>query len=402
MAVNRWRGDAPSVAKVITLVVGSATSTETFITTMNGKSIPYTAGVGETTSTVAAAIQALLAASDIPEFKEVTWTVDTATITGTAATAGMPFTVSKSGTGTYSLTTVTASSGPNHGDLAANWSLGALPTSTDAVLIDGGPDILWLDGLSGADYASWRVKASFEGQIGLPYRNANGYVEYRARFWPMNTAIPVTIGEGDGNGPTRVNIAITTAADITVVKTGTRIDAATPVVNFYGCASGTLNHIAGDVGIAADDDTLSATVTTATANDNATLTTGTGGTITTMNQDGATIIANGTITTLNSIAGETTLFKNPTTITADGGTIHGRFTGTLGTLTLRGQGDQQTAPRMDFSEDPRARTITNHTVTGGAILWDPDKTLTFSNAGTWDAKSLAASNLGARFSLLRS
>ena len=136
MATNRWLGHAAETAQVTTLTVGSSTNGHTFITTINGKAITYTAGSGETTSTIATAVQALLAASEIPEFAEVTWTVATNVVTGTAANPGVPFTVSLSGTGTYSASTTTANSGPNVAGVAANWSLAALPGAGAEFLLD--------------------------------------------------------------------------------------------------------------------------------------------------------------------------------------------------------------------------------------------------------------------------
>lgn len=398
---NRWLGSSAAVKQVVTLVVGSNTSTHTFITTMNGKSITVTADGVLTTAQLASEIQEALADSDIPEFREVDWTVDSSTVTGTAVTAGVPFEVSKSGTGTYTLTAVTDSSGPNHVDDVGNWSAGTLPDAAEDILIDGDTaDLLYgFDGITPAAYASFKVMASFEGNIGLPYWNTLGYVEYRDRAWPMDTAVPVTVGEGDGRGPARVNIDQDTALALTVHKTQPRQAPDIPVVNVYGCSSGTLNAIAGDVAIGGDDPTQAGTVATLNINENATVTVGPGCTVTTCNQLGGTVNSYGALTTLNSKTGETTLFSNPTTVTADGGTIWGRFTGTVTTVTLRKSG--QETPRLDFSLDPRARTFTNHSVTGGAVLNDPDGTTVWSNGGTWDLVSLAASNIGPRFTLLR-
>jgi hypothetical protein len=211
----------------------------------------------------------------------------------------------------------------------------------------------------------------------------------------------VTIGEGDGGGATRLFLSAGVSLNLTVQKTASRQVSSVPVVNVYGCTGGTANVISGDVGFAADDDTTTVSGITVTANSGAVITVGFGATVATMNQDGATINSFGTITTLNSISGTTTLYNAPATITADGGTISGRFTGTLSTAIFRGQGSGQTAPKLDFSADPRNRTITNGSFTGGAVLNDPEKTTTWSNAFTFDALSLAASNLGARFSLTR-
>lgn len=400
MATNSWRGDYLARAQVVTLVVGSATSTETFVTTMNGKSITYTAGTGETTSTVAAAVQALLAASEIPEFTEVEWTVDTATVTGTARVPGVPFTVSESGTGTYTLTTTVASTGPNHADEPLNWSAGTLPAAAEDVVVDVPVDLLYgLENLSAAAYGSLRIKAAFEARIGLPRYNAGGYVEYRTRFWTIDTAIPLAVGEGEGRGPTRCNVTVTTAIAAVVHKTGTRDQGAEnePVVNFTGAASGTLSVASGDVGLASDDDTKSIAVTTATVDNDAVLTLGKGATVTTCNQKAAAkVLGYGTVTTLNITGGEASLFNAPTTITADKlCTVNCRFTGTVTTVTARGQGEGD-SPVVNCDSDPRARTFTNATFTGGAVLNDPDATVTRTNPFQFDRLSLRLSDLGPR------
>ncbi|HEY1188817.1 MAG TPA: hypothetical protein VGE74_14275, partial [Gemmata sp.] len=304
MATNKWRGDYLARAQVVTLVVGSATSGHTFVTTINGKSVTVTAGTGETTSTVASAIQAALSAADAPEFKEVTWSVDTATVTGTAATAGVPFTVTKSGTGTYALTTITTSTGPNHADEPHNWSLGALPGAGDDVVVDVPVDLLYgWENLPAAAFNSLRITAAFEANLGLPRRNPGGYAEYRQRFWALDTAVPLEIGAGDGQGPKRCHIQIDTALSAVVHKTGQRQSQNEPVVNFVGASSGTLSVASGDVGLAGDDGALACTVTTAAVDGDATLTVGSGATATTVNQTGGALLGYGAVGTLNTTGG---------------------------------------------------------------------------------------------------
>ncbi len=397
MATNKWRGDYLARAKVVTLVVGSSTNTHTFITTMNGKSITVTAGASETTSTIATAIQAALAASEIPEFREVTWTVDTATVTGTATTNGVPFTVSKSGTGTYTLTTTVASTGPNHVDEVANWSAGTLPAATEDIIVDVPVDMLWgWESLSAAAFNSLRIKAT-ASRVGLPRWNPLGYVEYRQRAWSVDTNVPVAIGEGDGSGPTRVILSVGSVLAAVIHKTGDRENDAEPVVNLYGCSSGTISAARGDVGVGSDDDTLTGTVTTGTIDNDATLTVGKGCTVTTCEQKAESkLVGHGTVTTLTTSGGEATLYTAPTTVTADGACVVDlRGTGTTTTVTARGQGEGK-APRIECGNNPRAKTFTNTTITGGAILNDPDKTVTFTNAAQFDRESLKASDLGAR------
>lgn len=414
MAINRWRGDYLPRAQVVTLTVGSSTTGHTFVVTMNGKVVSHTAVSGDTTATIAAALQALLAgATAIPEFNEVTWAVDatsTNVIVGTAATPGVPFTAALSGTGTFTLATPTTSTGPSHVDEPKNWSLGTVPGATDDVLVDGGADLLYGFGaLSAAAYASLRVKAAFTGQIGLPFYNPSGYVEYRTRAWAVDTAVPVLIGEGPGQGPSRVNLACGAALDLTVFNTPARQTDAEPVVNVSGPTSGTCYLAGGDVGIAADDDTLTASgIAVAMDGDASVLTVGRNATVATLTQSGGTAVALGPVTTLNQTGGTATLYRAPTTITADAaGTVDCRFTGTVTTATFRGQGGDATGaalgggPTCQCGNDPRPRTFTNSTFTGGAALRDPEKTVTFTNAATFDRAALAASDLGARFTLQR-
>lgn len=408
MATNRRDGDLGDVAHVVTLVVGSSTNTHTFVTTMNGKSVTVTADGVLTAAQIASAIQALLDASTIPEFAEVTWTVDSSTITGTAKTAGKPFTVSESGTGTYTLTTTTANVGPECVDLAGNWSLAATPVATDDVLIDAGPDLLYgFENVASAVYGSVRVLASFGGQLGLPYRDESGdYVQYRGRAMLVGTAVPVTIGEGEGDGPSLVNLTIATAANVTVLKTGSRAVSDTPVVNIAGCGSGTVNVVSGDVGIAADDDALSATVTTMYVSEGSTVVIGRGATVTTLHQRGGTVINRGTVTTHNYSAGDFINYGTVGTVVGDPAEdarllFDHRSTATITALTMRGH-SKAPAPVFECGNDARAFTITNATITGGAILHDPDGRATWSNAIVTDAASAAASVFGTRFSLLKS
>ena len=409
IATNRRDGDLGDVAQVVTLTVGSATSTETFVTTMNGKSITYTAGTGETTSTVAAAIQALLAASTIPEFAEVTWTVSSAVVTGTAKTAGKPFVVTESGTGTYAVATATANAGPEAVDLGGNWSAGTTPAVGEDILIDAGPDLLYgFENVASVVYGSVRVLASFAGgRLGLPYRDEAGdYVQYRGRALLVGTGVPVTIGEGEGDGPSLVNLTIATAANVTVLKTGSRAVSDTPVVNVAGCGSGTVNVVSGDVGIAADDDALSATVTTMYTSEGSTVVIGRGATVTTLNHRGGTVINRGTITTLNHSAGEVVNYGTVGTINADPAKdaavrFDHRAATTITAATFRGH-PEAPQPVFEAANDARTFTVTNATFTGGAVFNDPDGRATWSNAFAFDVASQTASKMGTRFNLLKS
>lgn len=325
----------------------------------------------------------------------------------------MPFALTVGGTGTLALATPTASSGPNHVDLAANWSLGTLPGVGDDVLIDGGADLLWgFENLVAAAHTSFRVKGSFTnggpggctGLLGLDYWNPSGYVEYRGRSWPMATGVPVTIGEGDGAGPSRCNITSGAVLAATVLKTGPRVAASVPVVNVSGCTSGVLTVAAADAAIAADNDALAAAVTTVTTGAGSNLVVGRGATVTTLNQDGGTVLNLGAVGTVVGIGGTFSHFGTiSTAVTGKPGPWKFNWLcgGTIPTATFKGQGPGQDAPVLECANDPRAKTITNGTITGGAVLHDPLGLVAMSNPLNFDRASLAVSDLGAQFTLTR-
>ena len=167
---------------------------------------------------VAAAVQVALAASTIPEISEITWTIDTATITGTGQDDGTPFvctfaTADNGGAadsqtiegGTSSTgTAATVGTGPNYADNTANWLGGALPVDGDDIVIRRPISILYsLDGLDDVTPATLRVYSEFwasNATIGLPEihgSGANAYVEYRDRFLKFLGATLAEIGIGE-------------------------------------------------------------------------------------------------------------------------------------------------------------------------------------------------------------
>ncbi|HXE43069.1 MAG TPA: hypothetical protein VN516_08595, partial [Candidatus Baltobacteraceae bacterium] len=137
MATQNWLGIATAVSQVTTVTIGTYDATTTYKVTIGGQTIS-TLGTGGTNATTATALKNLLAASTHPYFAAVTWTVNSAVITGTATTAGVPFvltTAVSSGTGTISNSTTTASSGPNDWSTALNWDSGTVPAAGDNVYI---------------------------------------------------------------------------------------------------------------------------------------------------------------------------------------------------------------------------------------------------------------------------
>lgn len=414
MAVAKWRGDAQPVAQVTTLTVGgTAANGQIYTATINRKEVAYTANGSDTNATIAAALAAALAASTLAEFQEATWTHpgSGAVITGTAATAGVPFTVTGGATGTGSLTpsTTTASKGPNHVDDVDNWSTGALPVdATDSIVIEGnvGSLLYGLTALAAVEPTSFTVRASFTGRIGLPDRNQSGYAEYRDLALVLDDNPPVTIGDGEGDGSDLIRLAVGEGSSAIVVrKTGRRPnDAPAALILTTSSGNNTLAVFSGDVAVAplAGQTAEFATVTcgagdSATA-DAPTVLLGSGTTVATS----ATVNA-GTLTSFTTIpqlyqqsgthvqAGGTL-----TNVRNDGGTTIYKSTGTTTLGTFRGPN-----ARCDCRQDSRARTFTDSEFTGGAALLDPAETIAFTNPATFDRESLLASDIGRRFTLDR-
>jgi hypothetical protein len=287
MATREWLGNALAVQQITTwLFAGTWEATDIITITCNGKTITVVAG-DTVAATIATTVHAALAASTIPEFTEVTWTVDTATITATGAVAGRPFTytfaTTETGGGAADAQTInggtsstgtdaTACTGPNYADNTANWSGGSLPVDGDDVVIRRPVSILYgLTGLSGVYPATLKIYREFwagGAQIGLAEIRGTGntaYNEYRSRFLQFNGAAAVDIGLGSlsgGNAPgggasSLLNLDFQTSSEgataITVHRTPQSSDNKRPalclILNPSAAADGTLEVLAGSVGV---------------------------------------------------------------------------------------------------------------------------------------------------------
>jgi hypothetical protein len=387
MSVNVWRGDAPAVAQVTTVTIGTYDVTTTYSVTINGKSVS-TLGTGGTAATTATALQGLLAASTITEFQDATWTVSAAVITGTAATAGVPFTLSTSvtgGTGTISNSTTTTSSGPNDASTAANWTTGAIPAAGDDLwFINSASSVKWgLASISNPALTSINGDSTFTGEIGLPRYNAvGGYYEYRARFLTAGFAT-LNWGQNPGQGSGSGRVQLDSGATVwtaNIISTGTPADHGRPALYMKGTSAGNvLNVQSGAVGVAIEPGDTSTVLTVqigylhSQATD-VTLTLGSGVTLTTIQQYGGVININSNVTTLLDFGGTANVFGTATVGTLDvedGGTVNYYSSGALTTGTV---GENST---LDYSLDPRPKTVANLTVYG--TLNDPNKVVTYTN-----------------------
>jgi trimeric autotransporter adhesin len=252
MATRYYTGAAKEVAQVNTATPANVLATNTFTLTCNGKTLVYTA-VGTTVAEVTAGLVALVAASEEPEWQEVTATDSTTHVTLTARTPGKPFTQTSSaagGTATLITATTTANSGPEQYDLAANWSAATAPVNGDTVIIEGAFNLKY--GTLASVTAARTIIRDFSGTMGLPPVNADGgYPEYRSQYFLMSSTI-LDVMENVSSGMIRLNVgsAQTTA---TIYSTG---GATVPTLNALTLlgthASNALNHLSGSVGVATE------------------------------------------------------------------------------------------------------------------------------------------------------
>lgn len=394
MATQRWRGDAPAVAQVQTITIGTNDVSTTYKVTINGKTVSVPGDAGGASATATDLANALKSASVPQELAEIGWSAAGSVVTGTAARPGRPFTLATSatgGTGTISTSVVTASSGPNDVSVAANWSSGTLPATGDDIIFDTGPS----DALYGLDQHtitpnSVSVLPGFTGKIGLPAVNSDNaaatYFEYRPQYLQYGNSgaggtVNVTINGGAG----RIKLDQGTAPAIwNVLNSAQRIESGIPSVLLKGTSAGNaLNVNKGDVGVAffgGESATLAALnvgYETNPAGDSS-VWLGSG-----VNLANAAIVQTGGNLTVNSAtSGSATITQYDGNLTLQsgaqtglsvlGGTCVYNSTGTLGgTAVIAGGGS------LDFSQDLRAKSVTNPINMYGAKakLLDPNKVI---------------------------
>jgi len=401
MSTVRWIGNALAVAQVDTLTVGGTIEVaDEFYATINGKVFKYI-GASTTAATVATGFAAawnLLDSSLYPEFAEITAAATSGgALTLTADTAGKPFicTVSTTESGggaadsqTFGTSATIANSGPKDWSTAANWSGAAVPVNSDDVYIDQGGDILYGLAQSAVTLTSLNILQSYTGKIGLPVTNKDNansnqqYPEYRDQYLAIG-ATSCTIGAGEGNGSGRLKLNFGSAqTTVRVLNSGSPAETGIASIILKGThASNALHVTRGKVDVARFP---GETATLLTLNvgyaDNvqsdSTVYLGPGVTLT-----NATITQIGGKLTTNSATSGTatvTLWNGDLYLQAGGqlglavrgGTCHYNTSGTLGGAPV-----VSGAGHLDFSQDLRAKTVTNPVEVYGedAKVSDPNK-----------------------------
>lgn len=380
-----WRGDAPAVKQVSTVQITANDVNTSYRITINGKIVAVNGNAGGVNST-ATDLKTALDASTIPEFDEAVWTVNADTVTGTAATAGKPFTATSSvsgGTGTIgAVTTTTSSSGPNHFDTAANWSGGAVPVNADDIVFENSS----IDCLYGLDQnavapTSVTIRSTYTGKLGLARITSTGYVEYRQRYYKSDI-ITLNVGDaagGAGSGRLLIDLDGATAT-VNVYSTGLSAETGLGALVLKNTNASTLNVFRGTVSVApqAGETANFATgvrigIVQGAANSVATVYCGSGVTLGTITQDGGTLTTHSNITTINMTGGEH-VREAGTTTTANirGGTYYGKSTGSISTLTISSTGT------VDFSRDNRTKTVSTCNAYKGATIRDPSGAVVFT------------------------
>lgn len=384
MGTVYWRGNAASVAQVDTLTP-VADNSATYTATIGSKTVTYTADSSTSVAEITAGLVAAWNASTEPEFQEITATDSTTHVTLTADTAGKPFTVSGSATGSGQLNqaTTTANSGPNDWSVAKNWDTGAVPVDGDDVVIGpGSVSILYGLSQSGIDLTSLTISASYTGTIGLPDYNGR-YREYRTTYLTLGTATTVDVGLGDGPGSGRIRLHLgTNAATVRVWRLGSSQDQGLPALQLQGSnASNALHVYQGTVGLAANPGetanfpTINVGFTNSQATD-ASIKGGAGlSAVTTVTQSGGVVDLTSNVTTWHLRGGEAWLRGTATltTMNADEGTFYDASSGTLTTLNVGSD------VVYDRSKDLRSKTVSNCYAGDGATILDPFKTITWTN-----------------------
>lgn len=363
--------NAQAKSQIDTITIGGTwAQNDTATIKIGGKLVTYTAGASPTTSTVAAGLQALAAASTEATFTESTWTVASAVITSTSI-AGLPITIAvskSSSSGTITLANTQAATGPNHWDNADNWSTGAVPGNGDDVFIEDA-DHAFLYGLpTSVTPATLTIR---RGQVGLPEINAGGYTEYRTKRAATSSPV-VQIGDNGNFVPSLVKLS-TNAANVTVTVLNSLRRTDEPAVNLLTNHASALVYVnAGQVAIGAGSEET-ATLDQLRCAANGTVFLGAGVTI-------DTVISAGRLeqwcdaSDLDVLGGESKVMGSAQVGHVDitGGRCMLLSGETISNLEI-GPGE------CDCSQTMKLKTAANAVIKKGGVLRDPYATLTLTN-----------------------
>ena len=409
MATIRWTGTGVAVAQVDDAAIATYDAATTYKLTIGNivVSVPGNTDV----ATTAANLVAAAAASAHPYFTAVSWANPSAgNITATASTAGVPFTATltaSGGTGTVTaFSNTTPSSGPSHWDDATNWDGGVIPGAGDSVVVESSSsNILYgLDQVTGA-LQNVSIFKTFTGRIGLNSlkfslggtTETSAAVEYRPDYMTISAAnieIGKQVGPGSPAGSARIKIdnTKTSASLLTVFGTASgSIDSFLPAMRYkaaHANADVTVMSAAGGVGVGKEfngEVSTNGDITLRTTNSSDKIYIGPGVTYSNYTQFGGTAIidAASTLTLVKATGGDLEIDGDftITTMTNDGSTVVDNHKKTSGNsvTTLN-----NTSGSYDLNSSNDARTIaTLNQGRAATLLIDPNvvTVTTFNNPG---------------------
>jgi hypothetical protein len=284
-----------------------------------------------------------------------------------------------------------ANSGPSDVSLAGNWiraGAAAIPVNGDDIVIQNtSVPMLWnLTALAAVLANTYTRFQSYQGQIGLPDTNANGYPEYRPKYFQLGsnvTALPFVVGIPDtGTGPSLEKYDMQTyRTDFAISGAGS----ASQQYNIYLLnthVSSTLRVQNTQVAMAVDPAETSK-LASALSDGGGTIVLGSGvmfsGTLTMNN--GAAVLGCAPATILVEFGSSLTVLSTGltyATVTIQNGcSVRWLSNSTITTFTLKANST------FDKSGDPRAMTITTSTVEGDTCtVIDPNSLITWTNPTT--------------------
>lgn len=396
MSSKAFLGTAPAVAQVTDYTFGGTWEADDIVIPLIGtKSASIAAGSTVTNTAVDNVVTAwnALSSTTYQEFAEITASRSSSNLRLTGDTAGKPFTETNTTTEANggaadaqtiaAASAVTACSGPNHWDTAANWTTAATPVNSDDITLENSTvDILYGLAQSAVALASLSIYMTFTGDIGLPRTNADGteYAEYRATYLAIG-ATTINVGLGEGTGSERIKIDSGTAVvTLNQFNSGAAAETGIEAVLWKGThVWNVVNVYAGTLGVARFSGET-AVIATLRVQGTAQVYCGSGVTLTDITiGDSSRLRIASAFTTLSMTGPAFCLIEGSgaaAAISVDDGTVDYRSSGTISDLSVA------SGATIDFSNDDRPKIVTDCTAYAGATINDPDGVVTFTNGIT--------------------
>ncbi|QDT94754.1 LamG domain-containing protein [Gimesia aquarii] len=257
--------------------------------------------------------------------------------------------------------TITASEGPNHWNIPANWNTNTVPVTSDTVYIsDSEISILYGLDQSAVTLAALHIEQTFSGFIGLPRTNSDGlsYFEYRDLYLKIG-ATNLFIGDKEGDGSDRIKIDLgSVQSTVLITDSGDGEDANTPAILLLGAhVSNVININRGSLGVAfyPTEESTIATLRQAffdDAADDTTVYLGDGVTINDIIKSGGVLDINSNTASLEQTAGTTTIHAGThTLLNILDGSLNYNSVGTASEINLSG------ASVLIFDQDRRPKNV---------------------------------------------